>query len=68
MLNFDILDKGLGRVSPAHFVHDFPTKMCLMLYFVAWLSLLLEILSNMCIAILVNQVVTSWILKLALCF
>ena len=23
MLNFDHLDKGLGRVSPEHFVHDF---------------------------------------------
>ena len=25
MLNFDILDKGLGIVSPAHFVYDFST-------------------------------------------
>ena len=32
MLNFDILDKGLGIVSPAHFVYDFSTKMFLMLY------------------------------------
>ena len=32
MLNFDFLDKGLGIVSPAHFVYDFPTKMFLMLY------------------------------------
>ena len=31
MLNFDILDKGLGIVSPAHFVYDFSTKM-FMLY------------------------------------
>ena len=22
MLNFDILDKGMGMVSPAHFVYD----------------------------------------------
>ena len=49
MLNFDILDKGL--------VYDFATKMLLMLHsnnwpiFVAWLPLLLEILRNMCIAI-----------------
>ena len=56
MLNFDILDKGLGIVSPAHFVYDFSTKMLLMLYsinwtnFIAWLPLLLEILGNMCIA------------------
>ena len=57
MLNFDFLDKGLGIISPAHFVHDFLTKMFLMLYsinspnFIAWLPLLLEILANMCVAI-----------------
>ena len=57
MLNFDFLDKGLGIISPAHFVYDFSTKMFLMLYsinwpnFIAWLPLLLEILGNMCIAI-----------------
>ena len=50
MLNFDFLDKGLGIVSPAHFVYDFSTKLFLMLYsinwpnFIAWLPLLLEIL------------------------
>ena len=32
MLNFDFLDKGLGIVSPAHFVYDFSTKMFLILY------------------------------------
>ena len=32
MLNFGFLDKGLGKVSPAHFVSDFSTKMFLMLY------------------------------------
>ena len=36
MLNFDFLDKGLGIVSPAHFVCDFWTKMLLMLYFIYW--------------------------------
>ena len=57
MLNFDFLDKGLGIVSPAHFVYDLSTKMFLMLYsincpnFIAWLPLLLEILGNTCIAI-----------------
>ena len=57
MLNFDFLGKGLGIVSPAHFVYDFSTKMFLMLYsinspnLIAWLPLLLEVLSNMCIAI-----------------
>ena len=57
MLNFDFLDKGLGIVSPAYFVYDFSTKMFLMLYSInrpnsiVWLPLLLEILGNMCIAI-----------------
>ena len=31
MLNFDFLNKGLGIVSPAHFVYDFSRKMFLML-------------------------------------
>ena len=26
MLNLDFLDKGLGIVSPAHFVYDFSKK------------------------------------------
>ena len=58
MLNFDFLDKGLGIVSPAHFVYDFSTKIFLMLYsnnwhnFIVWLPLLLEIWGNMCIAII----------------
>ena len=57
MLNFDFLDKGQEIVSPAHFAYDFLTKMFLMLYsinypnFIAWFSLLLEILGNMYIAI-----------------
>ena len=32
MLNFDILDEGLGIVSAAHFVYDFSTKLFLMIY------------------------------------
>ena len=58
MLNFEFLDKGLGIVSPSHLLYDFSTKMFLMLYsingpnFTTWLSLLIEILGNMCIAIL----------------
>ena len=32
MLNFDILDKGLGVVSLAHFVYDLSTEIFLMLY------------------------------------
>ena len=57
MLNFDILDKSLGIVPPAHFVYDFSTKMFLKLYsinrpnFIVWLPLLLEILGNMYLAI-----------------
>ena len=49
--------KGMGIVSPPHFVYDLARKMFLMLYSINWpnfiiyLSLLLEILSNMCIAI-----------------
>ena len=26
MLNFDLLEKGLGKVSLSHFVYDFPRK------------------------------------------
>ena len=57
MLNFDFLDKGLGIVSPGHFVYDFSRKIFLMSNsinwpnFIVWLPLLLEILFNMCIAI-----------------
>ena len=32
MLNLDFLDKGLGIVSPAHFVYALSTKIFLMLY------------------------------------
>ena len=31
MLKFDFLEKGLGIVSPPHFVYDFSTKMLLVL-------------------------------------
>ena len=57
MVNFDFLDKGLGIVTPAHFVNEFSTEIFLVLYyinrpnFILWLPLLFEILSNMCIAI-----------------
>ena len=73
MLNFDFSEKGLGLVSSLHIMYDFSRKMLHMLYsinwpdFIAWLFLLLEILVNMCIQI-VNQVVTSQILKLTLSF
>ena len=57
MLNFDFLKKSLEIVSPPHFVYNFSRKMFLKLYFsnlavfIAWLSLLLDLLVNMCIAI-----------------
>ena len=58
MINFDILEKGLGIISPTHFVYGFLTKMFFMLYYINWpnfivrLSLLLEILGNTCILII----------------
>ena len=56
MRNFYFLEKGVGIVSVLHFVYDFSRKIFLMLYskwrnFIDWLSLLLEILGNMCIAV-----------------
>ena len=57
MLNFNISEKGLGLVSPPHFVYDFSRKLFHMLHSVDWpnflflLPLLLEILVNVCIAI-----------------
>ena len=57
MFNFDFLEKGLGIVSPPHFVYYFPRKMFIILYSINWpnlivsLPLLLEILSNICTAI-----------------
>ena len=58
MLNFDILDKGLGIVSAAHFVYNL-SKKCSSSYVLLTaqisLPLLLEIFCNMCIAIFVDQ-------------
>ena len=57
MINFDFLEKGLGLVSQPHFVYDFSRKMFLMSYhingpnFIIWLTLPLETLDNMGIAI-----------------
>ena len=36
MLNFDFLEKGLGVVSPPHFMYDFSRKMFFMLYSINW--------------------------------
>ena len=62
MLNFEmvsiILGDGLGLVSPPQFGHGFSRKIFSMLYstnwlyFIVWLSLLIEILGNMCIVII----------------
>ena len=57
MRNFDFLEKGLGMVSPPHFVYDFSRKMFPMLssikrpILIGLLLLLLEILDNMCTVI-----------------
>ena len=53
-LNFTFLEKGLGVVSLPYFVYGFSRKMFLNVIFywpnfVVWLSLLPEILDNMCI-------------------
>ena len=54
MPNFDILEKGFGRVSAHIQCMIFQEKMFLLLYSInwpnltVWLSLLLEILGNMC--------------------
>ena len=58
MLNFAFLEKGLGLVSPSHFVYESSRKIFFMLYsinwsdFTIWLPLLIEILGNMCIVII----------------
>ena len=58
MLNFDFLKIDLAIVSPPHFVYDSSRKMFLKLYSINWpnfitlLPLLLEILVEMCIAII----------------
>ena len=64
MLNFNLLEKGLGLVSASYFEHDFSRKMFLMLHyinwpdFIVWLPLLLKLFDNMCITI-DNQAVAS---------
>ena len=52
MLNFDILKKGLGIVSPPHFVYDFFKKnVSSYILLTNKFHCLLGILVNMCIAI-----------------
>ena len=56
------LEKCHGLVSPPHLVHDFSRAIFFLLYtinwpnFFFWLSLLFEILGNMCIEIICFQV------------
>ena len=49
MLKFDFIVKDLGIVSPPFFVYGFSRKMFFILYSI--LHLLLEILVNICFAI-----------------
>ena len=57
MPNFDFLEKDVGIVTSPYFAYDFSRKMFLLLFSInwpnciVWLHLLLEILGNMCIAI-----------------
>ena len=65
ILIFDFFQKALEVVYPSHFVYDFLRKLFLMLYsinwpnLIAWFSLLLELLGNLCIVIAFSQIVTS---------
>ena len=58
ILNFNFSEKGLGVVSPPHFVFVCSRKMFLMLCsvnwpnFIVWLPLPLEILGSMCVTII----------------
>ena len=36
MLNFDFVEKGLGKASPPDFVYDFLTNIFLILYSINW--------------------------------
>ena len=53
MLNFDFYEKGMGIVSPSHFVYDLSKKLFLILYSINWINFIifLQVLGNMYIAI-----------------
>ena len=61
MLIFYFLEKGLGIVFPPYLVYDLSRKMFAMLCYINWTNfipsflLLLEILNNICIAIISFQ-------------
>ena len=63
MLNFNIPEKGMGLVSPPHFVYDFSRKMFLMLHSITkFHSLIAFTLRYWVIYVLklfVNQAMTS---------
>ena len=74
MLNFGFFDKGLGIVSPGHFVYDFQQK-CSSCYILLTDQILLvgcvyflRYWEICVLQLLVNQVATSWILKSNLSF
>ena len=43
VFNFDFLEKGLGIVSPPHFVNDFSIKTFLVLYSMNWPNFIVDI-------------------------
>ena len=43
-LNFDILEKGLGIVSPSYFVYNYSRKMVLMLYSINWRNFIVRLI------------------------
>ena len=69
MFNFDFLENGLGIVSPLYFIDDFLRKIFVVLNsikwsnFIAWLSLLLDVLDNMCIDVVCFHGCDAIILK-----
>ena len=56
IIKFDFLKKSLRQVSPTHFLYDLSRKIFVMLYsinyFIVCLSLLIEVLDDMCIVII----------------
>ena len=71
---FSKIKRSLELVSLPHFLHNFWRKIFLPLHsinwrsFNVWLPLLCEILGICLLQLFVNQILTSWILKLALHF
>ena len=74
ILSFLKIKRSLELVSMCHFLHNFWRKIFPLLYsinwpnFIVWLPLVWEIWATCVLQLFVNQVVTSWILKLTLSF